>query len=230
MNPAWWWRWTAVTTAGELAGFVVPATVGAAAATTARWPDGVTYPAVLAAGFVEGSLLGYAQASVWRSRLPGLGLRRYWTATGAAAVLAYAVGMLPSTLGERLTRLPTPVLVAAGLVAATMLLGSICTAQWLVLCRAGVDRPAWIAATAAAWAAGLAVLLLTAMPLWQPGQAWWLITVIGVGCGALMAATVAALTGRAAVRLTVHLEAARDISPVRDVTTGSAAGTRRGRS
>jgi tetrahydromethanopterin S-methyltransferase subunit D len=44
----------------------------------------------------------------------------------------------------------------------------------------------------------------TAMPLWHPGQPWWLITAIGVGCGALMAATVAALTGLAAARIEEH--------------------------
>ncbi|MEU7835050.1 MULTISPECIES: hypothetical protein [unclassified Nonomuraea] len=38
-------------------------------------------------------------------------------------------------------------------------------------------------------------------PLWQPGQPGWLIAVIGVLGGAVMAATVAALTGAALVRL-----------------------------
>ena len=51
------------------------------------------------------------------------------------------------------------------------------------------------------WTAGLAVFMLTATPLWQPGQPWWLIAAIGVGCGGLMALTVAAFTGIAAVRL-----------------------------
>src|SRR5690242_7253174 len=65
----WWRRWTAITTAGELAGFAVPATVGALA-TAGGWPAPVAFPAVLAAGFVEGCALGYAQGHVWRSRLP----------------------------------------------------------------------------------------------------------------------------------------------------------------
>jgi len=189
---AWWRHWTAVTTAGELAGFAVPATVGALAA-AGGWPAAATFPAVLAAGFVEGCALGYAQGRGWRSRLPALPLGRYSVATGIAAVFAYALGLLPSTVGG----LPPLVMVLAGLA----LLGSIGTAQWLVLRRAGFDRPVWIVMTAAAWLAGLAVFMLTAMPLWQPGQAWWLITAIGVGCGLLMAFTVAALTGLAALRL-----------------------------
>ena len=109
--------------------------------------------------------------------------------------------MLPGTVGHRLAALPVPLLVAAGAVAAVALLGSIGTAQWLVLRRAGVGGPSWIGATAGAWTAGLAVFLASAMPLWRPGQPWWLITVIGLACGALMAATVAGLTGLAAVRL-----------------------------
>lgn len=224
MNRALWRRWTAVTTAGELAGFVVPATVGAAAATLA-WPAGLTYGALLAAGFIEGSVLGYSQATVLRTALPGLRVRRYWTATGAAAAVAYAVGLLPSTLGDHLARIPAPLLVGAGVVAAAILLGSIGTAQWAVLRGAGADRPSWIATTAAAWMAGLAVFLLSATPLWQPGQPWWLIAAIGVGCGGLMALTVAALTGIAAVRLIPNGPSRRDRRSHQRVTTGPATGS-----
>ena len=196
----WWRRWTAVTTAGELIGFAVPATIGGIAA-TAAWPDAVAFSAVLGAGFIEGSVLGYAQARVWHDRLPALDVSRYAVGTGLAAVLAYALGLLPSNLGDRLGGLPVPLVVAGGLVAGSLLLASIGTAQWLVLRRAGLDRPMWILTTAGAWTAGLAVFLLTAMPLWQPGQSWWIVVGIGVGCGALMAVTVAAFTGLAAVRL-----------------------------
>ncbi len=195
-NFAWWRHWTAITTAGELAGFAVPATVGALA-TAGGWPGPVTFAAVLAAGFVEGCALGYAQARGWRGRLPALPIGRYTVATGLAAVLAYALGLLPSTVGGR----PPAVVAAVAALAGLALLGTIGTAQWLVLRRAGLNRPVWIVTTAAAWLAGLALFLTTAMPLWQPGQAWWLVAAIGVGCGFLMAFTVAALTGLAALRL-----------------------------
>jgi hypothetical protein len=194
---AWWRRWTAVTTAGELAGFAVPATAGALA-TAGGWPGPAAFAAVLGAGFVEGCALGYAQARAWRGRLPTLPVGRYTVATGAAAVLAYALGLMPSTLGDVAGRL---VMVPMAVVAGLALLASIGTAQWLVLRRSGLNRPVWIVTTGGAWLAGLAVFMMTAMPLWQPGQPWWLVAAIGVGCGVLMAFTVAALTGLAAVRL-----------------------------
>src|SRR5689334_238286 len=193
----WWRRWTTVTTVGELAGFSVPATVGALA-TTGGWSGATAFAAVLGAGFVEGCALGFAQAHGWRGRLPALPVGRYTVATGVAAVLAYALGLLPSTLGDAAGGL---VMVPTAVVAGLALLASIGTAQWLVLRRAGLDRPVWIVTTGGAWLAGLAVFLVTAMPLWQPGQPWWLVTAIGAGCGLLMAFTVAALTGLAAVRL-----------------------------
>jgi hypothetical protein len=194
---AWWRRWTAVTTAGELVGFAVPATVGAVA-TVGGWPASLVWATVLAAGFVEGCALGYAQARGWRTRLPALPVGRYTVATGIGAVLAYALGLLPSTVGDTQGRL---VVVMVAVVAGPALLATIGTAQWLVLRRAGLDRPAWIVTTAAAWLAGLTVFMVTAMPLWQPGQPWWLVAAIGLACGLLMAFAVAALTGLAAVRL-----------------------------
>jgi hypothetical protein len=109
--------------------------------------------------------------------------------------------MVPGMLGDRLVTLPPAALALAAVPAAAALLGGIGTAQWLVLRRAGAGRPSWIAVTAAAWAAGLAVFMSTAMPLWRPGQPWWLVAAVGVGCGALMAATVAAVTGLAVARL-----------------------------
>jgi len=193
----WWQRWTALTTAGELIGFAAPATVGAVA-TAAGWPGPMAFAAVLTAGFIEGCALGFAQAHAWRGRLPALPVGRYTVATGVAAVLAYALGLLPSTVGSTAGRL---VLVPVAVVAGLALLASIGTIQWLVLRRAGLNRPVWIITTGGAWLAGLAVFMVTAMPLWRPGQPWWLVAAIGVGCGVLMAFTVAALTGLAAVGL-----------------------------
>jgi hypothetical protein len=191
-------RWFTVVTAGEFLGFCVPATVGAL---TAPAPAAVVLAAVLAAGGVEGTLLGLAQASVLRRALPAISTRRWVGATAAAAVVAYALGMLPSTLAGRLSGLPPVVLIGAAVVFGAALLLSIGVAQWLVF-RAVLPRSVgWIATTAAAWSAGLAGFLGFAMPLWQPGQPVPVIVAIGAAGGLLMAAITSAITGEGLRRL-----------------------------
>jgi len=188
-------RWTRWVTLGETVGFAVPAVVGA-------WTAGVSpfvgVPALLAAGAVEGTVLGAAQAHVLRQAIPGLPVRRWIGVTGVAAVFAYLMGLLPSTLA---TGWPTPAAVALGSAAGVALLLSIGVAQWTVL-RAHVARSAsWIAVTAAGWLAGLAVFLVVAMPLWHEGQPLWQTVAVGTFAGLLMATTVAVVTGLGLVRL-----------------------------
>ena len=195
-----WRRWTLATTLGEAAGFCAPALVGALAA-TAAWPNGATAATLLAAGAAEGYALGAAQAWALRMVVPNLPGRRFAAATAAAAVVAYAIGLAPSTLGDRIRDLPLAVAVPAAVVGGLALLASIGTAQWLVLRRAGRDVAWWIATTAGGWLAGLAVFMSVATPLWRPGQPAPLVIVIGIVAGLLMAATVAATTGFAALRL-----------------------------
>ena len=195
MNAAVWWRWTVAATLGEVAGFAVPALVGAG---TADRGPGVVVPALVAAGFVEGSALGFAQSNVMRDLVPGLRRRDWTVATGAAAAAAWLLGMLPSTLAGRV---PDAVLWLVIAVAAPILLASLGTAQWLVLRRRRRGAAWWVPATAAAWTAGLLVFVGISSPLWQPGQDAVVIALIGVVAGAAMAFTTAALTGLAAVRL-----------------------------
>jgi len=200
-----WRRWTVSTTIGELVGFTAPALAGAGA-TAAALDAAPTYLLLLSAGLVEGLALGAAQAWALRVALPLLPRRGFALATGVAAVLAYAIGMLPSTLGERLSTLPAAVFVIGGTVAGLLLLASIGTAQWLVLRRHGHGWPWWIATTAGAWLAALLVFVAVSTPLWQPGQPLALTVGIGLLGAAAMAATAAALTGFAAVHL-VHRSA-----------------------
>jgi hypothetical protein len=197
---ALWRRWTLATTLGETAGFCAPAVAGALAA-TAGLQTGATIAVMLAAGAVEGYVLGAAQAWALRAAVPTLRARAFASATAAAAVLAYAIGLAPSTLGDRMRDVPSALAVPAAALGGLVLLASIGTAQWLVLRRAGHDVPWWIAATAAGWLAGLTVFMAVVTPLWQPGQPALLTIAIGILGGVLMAATVAATTGFAALRL-----------------------------
>ncbi|MCM4084661.1 hypothetical protein [Paractinoplanes hotanensis] len=191
-------RWFATVTAGEFAGFAVPAVAGAL---TAQAPVAAAFVAILAAGAVEGTMLGLAQATVLRYVLPRIAMRRWVAATAVGAVLAYAIGMLPSALAGHWADLPAAVVIIAGLILGSALLASIGTAQWLVL-RTVLPRSAsWIATTAGAWLAGLGVFLGFATPLWQPGQSITSVVVIGAAGGLLMAAVTSAITGASLGRL-----------------------------
>jgi hypothetical protein len=182
--------WFATVTAAEFAGFAVPACIGALTAATS---PSIAVPALLAAGAVEGVMLGSGQAAVLRRALPGLPRRRWIAATAAAAVLAYAIGLAPSALA--IDTWPTALVVAFAAIGGLALLASIGTAQWLILRRHVAGAGRWIWATAAAWMVGLAVFLGFAMPLWQPGQPLWLIIAISVAGGLLMAAATSLITG-----------------------------------
>jgi hypothetical protein len=187
--------WIVGVTAAEFAGFAVPATVGAL---TADAPAGIAVPAVLAAGAVEGAMLGAGQARVLRTVVPGFAARRWVTVTAVAAVIAYAIGLVPSVFAEVWRHRPL-LAAAVGVPLAVALLSSIGTAQWLVLRRFAGRAGRWIGTTAAAWLAGLTVFLAFTMPLWHAGQPVAAVILIGLAGGLLMAATTSALTGWALI-------------------------------
>ncbi len=193
-----WSRWLVTVTLAETLGFLVPAAVGA---TLADAPDTTMAPAIVAAGSVEGALLGAGQAAVARRALPGLPVARFAALTALAAGFAYAIAMVPVLLGSRLTDLPWPVVGLLGLLLALLLLGSIGTAQWWVLRGELSGAGMWVPATAASWTVGLLALLGVATPLWQPGQPLGLRIAIGALAGLVMATVVAASTGAAFIRL-----------------------------
>lgn len=154
---------------------------------------------LLAAGAVEGAALGAGQATVLVRLLPDLPVRRWVVATSAAAVLCYALGLLPSTAASVWLTWPAPVVALVGAVVGLVLLGAIGTAQWWVLRHHVFHALRWIPATALAWAGGLAVFLAIAMPWWEPGQATFLVLLGGLVAAVAMAAVVAAVTGCAVV-------------------------------
>lgn len=190
-----WWR---TVTMAEFLGFAVPAGAGAL---TAGAPAAVAVPCVVAAGAIEGAILGWGQAVVLRRALPGLPRLRWIAVTAAAAVLAYLIGLSPSTLTDVWSARPPAVAVGIGVLLGVALLASIGAAQWTVLRRFVPRAARWIVATALAWLAGLVVFTGFTMPLWRPGQPLPLTVAIGVAGGLLMAATFAAVSGIALRRM-----------------------------
>jgi hypothetical protein len=204
-----WRRWTVATTLGETVGFAVPALVGGLAYALAV-PDAATVPLAVVAGMTEGAILGCAQMRILRRELDGFAGRAWVGATAAAAALGWAVAM---PLGVYGSSLPTAMLVAAAFIAATVLLGAVGAAQWLVLRRFVATAWLWVPANALAWLLGLA-FPFAALSLVDEGDPAALVVMAGLAGGLAMAVVVAAATGLALVRL---LRPPQRRSPVRSV-------------
>jgi hypothetical protein len=191
-------RWCLIVTFAELVGFALPVTLGVATATASA---AVALPAVVLAGAVEGALLGGGQALVLGPVVPGLHRVRWVALTAAAAVVAYAFGMGPSTWASSVFDAPMGVQIAVVVAIGAIVLASIGGLQWLELRRHVHGAAHWIWITAAAWLVALGAFLAIATPLWQPGQPLWLAIGIGVLAGAIMAAIQAFGTGWGMARL-----------------------------
>ena len=188
-------RWVTVVATAEALGFAIPAIVGA---TTASAPASVAVPALLAAGAFEGMALGLGQAFVLRRAIPHLSAMRWAVATAVASMLAYALGLLPSSVAWDW---PTPVTMAAAGVLGLLILLTIGSSQWLVLREHLPGASRWILITASAWLAGLVVFIGFSTPLWHEGQALLTTIAIGVFGGLLMAIVTALVTGVGLVRM-----------------------------
>jgi hypothetical protein len=187
-----WTTWFLWVTAGEFAGFLAPAVVGALTSSG---------PLLVLAGVAEGTVLGAAQCLVLRRIVPRLNSRDWVVVTALAAGFAWAIAMLAVHYTEPLGTLPMAVLLPLAAVAGMGVLLSIGVGQWFVL-RHHVDGAfRWVWATAVSWCAGLIVFAAFTTPLWRPGQPTALIVLIGAIGGLLMAATMAAITGAALARL-----------------------------
>ncbi|BEK88068.1 hypothetical protein [Nocardia seriolae] len=184
--------WFTRVTVGAFLGFLAPAIGGAL---TAHAGTATLVAVMIVAGAIEGSVLGLFQARVLRTVLSRLRIRDWVIATAAGAVLAWSIGVLPMAFGDGFGDWPVWVRVPVIVVGSVVLVFSLGGAQWVVL-RHFTDRaPLWILANAAAWGAGLTAFTLVSTPLWQPGQAPWLVAAIGALAGGVMAAVMAWVTG-----------------------------------
>ncbi|WP_280300206.1 hypothetical protein [Nocardia neocaledoniensis] len=186
-------RWMTWVTAGEALGFAGPALAGVLTRDAAPV---VAVTALLAAGLGEGAVLGAAQAHALAPVLPGLRARTWTAVTALGGAVAWAIALTAVTAGDAVARWPLAVSVPLALVGATALLSSIGIAQWVVLRRFVARAHRWIVGTALGWLSGLAAFFALTTPLWQPGQPFGLVVGIGLVGGVVMAAVMAAVTGR----------------------------------
>lgn len=177
-------------TAGEAIGFAFPAVAGVLWADT---PGG--WSAIIAAGAVEGAILGLAQWRVMRDDVPALRASTWTTMTALGAASAYVVAYLMVTFGVAVYELPVYVQLVIIAAAGGTVLGAVGAAQGLVLRRVMPYASLWTVGTAAAWLLGLGLFFTVAPPLWHEGQSAADAILIGMLGGVVMAFAVAVVTG-----------------------------------
>lgn len=161
--------------------------------------------AILAGTFIEGSVVGTAQWLVLRRPLPGVKWRTWVLATAAGALLAWTLGMLPSTLlsagaeaGGPATAEPNAVVIYAAAALLGAGAGAILGApQWFVLRRHVCRAALWIPANALAWAPGMVLAFAAADFLFSAGLGATGALAAGVAVLAAIGAMVGAIHGLA---------------------------------
>lgn len=211
-----WRRWVGANAIGELLGLgavgLLAAALGPTLAESPRVVPQLTFAAaMIASGAVEGLIVGYFQWRVLRHALPGVPRGRWLKATIVGALMAWTLGMLPSTVFAVLQ--PTSQLgpdtepsnwvvypaaallgAVAGLVLASM--------QWRVLRAHTRNAGWWLPANALAWALGMPIMFLIADLAVAFGYPT---AVFLVPAGLLLAgAVVGAVHGVALVRIAGH--------------------------
>jgi len=170
-----WLRWVLANALGEAVGLSTVLLVGfgvlgsAVEGLPGAWPFVASLTAGILLGVFEGIVVGAAQGIVLRRRLPELPLRSWIVATVIGAMVAWGLGMLPSTLmaggageGQAAAEMPewlTYVMAAGlGLVAGVIL----AFVQWTILrTTSGVRRASlWLPANSLAWLVGMPVVFL----------------------------------------------------------------------
>lgn len=158
---------------------------------------------------VEGTAVGIMQWLVLRRVFPHIRLFAWWAATTAGALIAWVLGMLPSTLmavtqvGAETATSPqiddALIYVLAALMGAVLgaILGG---AQWWVLRRHIAHAGWWVPANSLAWMAGMVIIFATMGSIPVDG-AWPQIGVIAATGLGLAGAAVGAIHGSALVYL-----------------------------
>jgi hypothetical protein len=169
-----WQRWVAANALGELLGLGTVAAMGFFVFQRTGEPTNTGQVLAFAAVFIilggfEGLVVGLAQRHILRSLLPSV--RGWVLATTVGAFVAWAIGMLPSTVISLMPQSDTGanlepplalvLLLAAGLGAVAGPL--LAVFQWLSLRKVLPGNAwLWLPANALAWALGMPVIFLGA--------------------------------------------------------------------
>jgi hypothetical protein len=192
-DPSWFFRrWMGFMALGEGAGFAVAAATGVAVAINEP-PPAQTLVVLLVAGAIEGAALGVGQVLALRALPLERALFRRWPVlTSLAAVVAWSIGLLPSTLPGLDWSNPLIWVMAGGL--GLVLLTTIPAAQ-LILLRRAVRCPwRWLPANVLGWLVGTGWTVAVS-PLADLSTPLPQLIALYVVAGVLMALTVALATG-----------------------------------
>jgi hypothetical protein len=208
-----WLRWVGANALAEMIGLGVAGLVGVQVfaggpANLGQALVGIA-PAIIAGAF-EGLVVGWAQWSVLRQRLPGMRARSWIGATVLGAFVAWCLGMLPSTL---MSLAPQPTAAQTGpspfegplVYPLAMGMGAVLGVilglpQWAVLRRWAPRGWRWIAANSAAWALGMPIIFVVAGGV-SPGLPVAAIAAMVLATLALAGAVVGAVHGAVLVRM-----------------------------
>ena len=203
VGGSFWLRWVAANAIGEFVGLGAVAGIGFLLFRQFADDPSWQHQVLLAAAFVglgafEGVVVGLAQATVLRTLLPAV--RGWVSATVIGAMVAWAVGMLPSIVAQALAPAgaapaaePSPGLVLLLSAALGAIAGPILAAfQWRSLRRALPARAwVWLPANAAAWCLGMPVIFLGAQANELTSDPALIVLLVGLallGAGAVVGA------------------------------------------
>jgi hypothetical protein len=158
-------------------------------------------PAVIAAGAVQGAVVGWTQATVLRVRVPALNRRRWVRATAIGAAMAWFIALLPAEWAEVWQRWPADAQLIAAIVGVVVVLVTPGTVQWAELRRHSRFAAWWIPGGVSAGGVGLVVFVAVVSPLWRPDQPVALTVLIGVLGGVLLMLSIALVCGAILLRI-----------------------------
>jgi uncharacterized protein YbjT (DUF2867 family) len=192
---AWVWRLGLGEMLGITAAAVVALSFMAAFGVPTSLAMGLAFLAcMVAAGAIEGWLLGAIPGVMLEGIFPGFPVRRFTVATMLTGMLGWLLGMLPSTLmTEVMATGPEPAIL--DVIAVSVLGGAmggtvIGLAQWLTMRRHVPKSARWIVATALGWALALPLDMLAGMLPSESSSALMVVAVallFGLAAGVMVA-------------------------------------------
>lgn len=184
-----WLQWVLANAGAEVLGLGASALLWITMMVTLQEQVGIVISALLVvvgSTVLEGTAVGVGQWLVLRRVLPRLRWQSWLVATAAGALIAWTLGMVPSSLlsmGESSGAAEPPAISNLLMYSLAALMGLVLgpilgTPQWLVLRRHLPHAIWWIPANAVAWAAGMAVIFVGSGLIPANASLWTIVPIL----------------------------------------------------